>query len=269
MHQGIVKDVRDIVFSSIMYKRITAQITVQGDGIISGVKSAGEKLRELGVEVEFYVTDGDRVKAGDIVSKIIGTPKQITSAEDMAIGKMAKASGIATATSRAVELSEGKIRIVSGAWKKMPGEIKEMVREAVKNGGASFRIVDTPFMYLDKNYVRIFGGIVETLKATKELGNICRVIQLRGETKSIREEAAEAISEGADVLMIDTGNIQDAVEVINLLNEMGIRQEKKVAFAGEIRISDIPLYSSMNIDILDIGKQIVDAPLLDMKLDVV
>jgi len=187
----------------------------------------------------------------------------------MVIGALAKTSGIATTANRAVKLAAGKIRVVSGAWKKMPLEIKHMVREAIRIGGVYSRIADTNFVYLDKNYVRIFGSIRAALEATSELPDHLKVIQLRGETEDISLEVEEAVSGRANILMVDTGCVEDAIQTIKVLKKMGIRDEKQVAFAGGVKISEIPRYSQLGIDILDIGTQIIDAPLLDMKMDVV
>jgi nicotinate-nucleotide pyrophosphorylase (carboxylating) len=43
----------------------------------------------------------------------------------------------------------------------------------------------------------------------------------------------------------------------------------RVAFAGGIRLEDIPELADLGIHILDIGAAVVDAPLLDMKFDVI
>jgi len=264
-----IKDLRDIIFSSIMEKQFTAQIIAEKEGIIAGSKYALEKLQEIGVNIEYLIKDGTKVFPGTLIAKISGNPKQITMAEEMAIGKLAKTSGIATAAGHAVNLSQGKCRIASGAWKKMPIEIKEHVRDAIIIGGATPRLFDQPFIYLDKNYVRIFGGIKNTLQAVAHIEGYLKVIQLKGETGSIAKETKESVSESADVIMIDTGRLEDAKEAIRVLKDMGIRNKKQVAFAKGVLIDDIPKYAAAGIDLLCIGKQIVDAPLLDMKLDIV
>ena len=152
----------------------------------------------------------------------------------------------------------------------MPFEIREPVREAIVLGGASCRLLDVPFLYLDKNYVRIFGGIVAILEAAAPLKNDrIIVIQLKGETGSIRSETLDAVRGGADVIMVDTGKFPDVEAAIHVLDELGLRSMKKVAFGKDLAIEDIPRCVELGIDLLCIGKQIVDAPLMDMKLDII
>lgn len=268
MKNNTVIDIVDLVLEPVIHKKFIAKITIEMDGIIAGSKHVEEKLKDMGLEINFLKKDGEKVYAGDTIAQFSGGPKQITAAENVIMGKLAKASGIATATNRAVALSKGNIGIVCGSWKKMPEEIKNLIREAVNIGKGDFRICEPPFMYLDKNYVKIFGGIRETLNAASVLKDHKKVIQLRGVEKSIREETIEALEAGANVLMVDTGKVEDAIECMKTLENINSRNKVKVAYSGGVKIKDVPKYVELGIDTLCIGKEIVDAPLLDMKIDI-
>jgi nicotinate-nucleotide pyrophosphorylase (carboxylating) len=196
-------------------------------------------------------------------------PKQIAEAEEIVIGTLAKASGIATAASQAVSLSGERMKIVSGAWKKMPPPLKGMVRRAVCTGGAHFRICEPPMLYLDKNYICMFGSVERTLQGAEQLPGLRRVVQIRGKLASIAEETRQAVCGGGDILMVDTGSRQDLHDCQRQLRQMGCRMQVQIAFAGDVHLRDIPELRCEDIDILGIGKDIVDAPLLDMRLDVV
>lgn len=262
------QDIRDIIFASISDRTYTARIIAERDGIISGAGRLRELLACLGVEAEILVADGAGVKAGGTVAKLSGTPKQMAVAEEGVIGVLAKFSGIATAARRAVELAGPELRVVCGAWKKMPAEIKTAVREAITHGQAAFRITDQPFLYLDKNFVKMLGGVEATLKAVAGMADKQKVIQLKGCQGDIVGEALSAVRNGADIVMIDTGRLED-VELVNRgLSGAGWRDRGKLAFAKGIRVEDIGQLKDKGIDILDIGVAIVDAPLLDMKLEV-
>lgn len=69
--------------------------------------------------------------------------------------------------------------------------------------------------------------------------------------------------------MIDTGQISDLTACIEELCRLGGRNQVQVAFSGNVRIRDIPVMADLGVDILGIGKEIIDAQLLDMRLDVV
>jgi nicotinate-nucleotide pyrophosphorylase (carboxylating) len=264
----IQQDIRDIIFASISDKRYTASLVAENHGIISGIKRLQAFFADWGISAEIYVKDGDSITAGTTLATFTGLPKQIAVAEEVVVGLLSKPSGIATAARRAIEAAGPELAIVCGAWKKMPAEIKHIVREAVVSGGASFRITNQPFLYLDKNFVRMLGGIEATLKSVAEITDKLKVIQLKGDTGDIVAEALTAARCGADIIMVDTGFAADVTAINKTLIDEGCRHRVKLAFAKGITLNGITELTGTGIDILDIGTCIVDAPLLDMKLEV-
>jgi len=261
-------DLRDIIFKNIESKKFIAEIVSKEEGIFAGRDILVEKGTKIGVRFLFVLNDISSIKYRTVVARFIGSPKQIAICEDHLIGAISKYSGIATAASRAKQNSKEKVKIVCGAWKKMPTEIKPFIRRAVEVGGLKTKIVDEDFVYLDKNYIRMFGSIRETLKSVEKMKGKVKSIQIRGETNLIEVEALEAIESGANILMIDTGRIKDVQNVLDVLEKENKRNLVKVAFAGNIKISEIDKLTNLDIDILGIGRQIIDAPLLDMSLEV-
>ena len=79
--------------------------------------------------------------------------------EEELIGWISKASSIATAAWRAKKAAGKDLKVVCGAWKKMPLSIKELERQAIADGGIAYRMAEKPFLYLDKNYVKVLGGL--------------------------------------------------------------------------------------------------------------
>ena len=261
-------DIRDDIFRYLDKKVFRASLISLGEGIIAGHKMFIPRARALGLDMQVLKAEGARIFPGEAVILLEGTAKQIALAEERVIGWLLKASGIATAASHARRLAEGKIEVISGAWKKMPFPLKHYVREAIKVGGIRFRICEDPFIYLDKNYVAMLGGIKEALIAIARFESRLKVIQLKSHGEQLAEECRAAVRHGADILMIDTGQKEDITVVSQGLYEAGLRSKVKVAYSGNIRLSDLIQLREQDLDIVDIGRAIVDAPLLDMKLDV-
>ena len=260
-------DLRDIIFEKVKHKKVIALIRVKEEGIVSGVTEMIEASKELGLEVLTCIREGAKVISGDVIAVLGGTPKQIAVAEDFLVGLIAKPSGIATAARRAVELSKGKVTVVSGAWKKMPVQIKELIRKALMTGGVGIRITKQPFVYIDKNYVRIFGSVERALECVRNFKDRVKVVQIRGETDKIENEAIKAAEGGADIIFVDTGDVGDLEKVAKILVDKGLRQKVKLAFGGSIKLGDIPELCKRDVDILDIGREIIDAPMLDMSFE--
>jgi nicotinate-nucleotide pyrophosphorylase (carboxylating) len=261
-------DLRDTIFAPVADRIFTADVRVTTAGVICGVELAGQKAVDLGCEILFCAADGDEADVETPILSIRGSAKAIAMAEDCIPGAIAKPSGIARATRQAQKLAGDRVRVVSGAAKKMPEEIKPQIRRAVHRGGGSGRISNVPFLYLDKNYVRIFGSVRKTLEAVAPMQGFVRAIQLRGLVEDIALEARAAIELGAEILMVDSGRLEDLDLVAKLVREAGRRDQTTIAFAGDIATEDIAQVVTHDVDILDIGRAVLDAPIADIKFDV-
>lgn len=262
----IAGDIREQIFASLASRRFKATVTTCQAGVISGVAAAAEEADRHGLVVEGAASEGAALDPGGEVLTLSGPAIAIARGEERLMGLMCKPSGIATAARQAVELAKaaGGVRVVSGAWKKMPPEWKGPVRQAVQSGGLASRILDEPFIYLDKNYVRMLGGIQPTLDAVQGLAGT-KVIQVRGYEADIATETSLACRSGAGVIMVDTGRREDLTAAVHVARKFpGVQ----VAFAGGIRLLDIPALAELGAHILDIGAAILDAPLLDLRFDV-
>ncbi len=264
-----MEDLRDRIFQTLSGDRVSASILADAAGIIAGTAEAADEAERLGLSLEWMLGEGSPVREGDEIARFCGDPRQVAMAEEVLIGLIAKPSGIATAARRAVALTGGRPRIVCGSWKKVPWTVKELYRRAVITGGAECRMSAAPFIYLDKNYTGLFGGIRESLEAVSGIADHLKVIQLKGRYKEILLEAFEAVQYGADILFLDTGDFGDVKIVVEGLKDSGLRDGVSIAFGGGVRISDIDVLSALDLDILCIGRDIIDAPLLDMRLELV
>lgn len=264
-----MNDIRDVIFKEIIDKKFKALLIPEKSGCLSGVRQAMKHAEDIGIDLDLYYSEGDFIEKGKPIGAINATPKNMAIAEEKIIGALSKFSGIATAAKKAVEQAEGKVEIIAGSWKKMPPEIKDGVRGAVTAGGASFRITNNNMIYLDKNYITMFGSISETLNAVKDFNDFTKVIQIKGKHSSIEDETRQALEHGCNLLMVDTGKIEDLTRCLNVVNGLGVRDKVEIAFAGGIKIETIKELTNYDIDKVCIGKEIVDALLLDIKLDVI
>jgi nicotinate-nucleotide pyrophosphorylase (carboxylating) len=265
----VMSDPRDKFFAPVATARVTARLVAEQAGILAGAAAVPAALAEIGLAAQHQLADGAALEAGSMVTEIAGSPKEIALAEERLIGLMAKPSGIATATARFVARAQGRVRVVSGAWKKLPFSQKEMIRQAIVVGGAVPRIAEWPFLYIDKNFVRMYGGLEPTLAAARRFDGWTRIVQIRGEYGDIGDEAVRVATGGATIVFVDSGTIGDAERAISALKAQGLRSAVEVAFAGGVQLGDIEALAEIGVDIVDIGRPIVDAPLLDMRLDVI
>ena len=116
---------------------------------------------------------------------------------------------------------------------------------------------------------RMFGGVGPTLEAVAPMEGYIKTIQLRGLVEDIATEARTAVALKADILMVDTGRLSDLDLVAEIVRAAGRRDSTTIAFSGDIELADIPRIATHDVDILDVGRAVIDAPMVDIKFDVV
>jgi nicotinate-nucleotide pyrophosphorylase (carboxylating) len=265
-----IPDLWDEIFSVTAGTEVTAAVVAGADGLISGTTAAEEEAAKLGLTLQNILAEGSDVNEGDEIARFSGTPRQVVLGGEAIIGLMAKPSGIATSARACVKAAGKKMKVVSGAWRKMPPSDREAIRLALKTGGAGDELSGDPLIYLDYNTITMFGGIKQGIEAvSKTAEDRTMAVQLRGSHTSILKEAVEAVECGAGILFVDTGEQLDVMEVAFELERTGLRKKVKVAFGGDITQKDLRKLKGQDINIVDVGKEIADAPFLDMRLEMI
>lgn len=264
----MTRDLRDQLFDGLSGRRFSAAVVVTEDGIVAGIEGALCEAKAVGCTARALVLDGEFVAAGARILALSGSPKALALAEECVAGALAKPSGIATATRELVDRAGAQLQIVGGGWKKMPRALKEMVRHAVCVGGAHLRIDKSPFLYLDKNCVRMFGGVSATLKAVSGMVGYRKVIQIGDDGVALEEETRIAVEFGVSTIFVDTGEVGDLNCVMDALEDLCARNRVRVAFGGGVGHEHLDELARLGVDALCIGRRIVDAPLMDMRMEI-
>jgi nicotinate-nucleotide pyrophosphorylase (carboxylating) len=274
---GSPVDIRQAIFESISSRTCAFGVTTREQGILAGMRRASLAVRHLRRGITIHAHDGERIEPGQCVLEGSASPVAVSQAEEVLLGCLGKPSGIATAAARAREIAGGRGEVVCGGWKKWFPEVKDEVRGAVEAGGVRTRISSEPMIYVDKNCVRMHGGVgAATAAAARtrdaQAGNGAQrrivAVQIREDFGSIEDEAAEAARAGADIVMVDTGDLNTLKKVVALREAHKI-PPVKVAFGGGATLRGLADVFAAGADIVDVGRAIIDAPMLDFALDVV
>jgi nicotinate-nucleotide pyrophosphorylase (carboxylating) len=257
-----------MLFAGLQGRHFPFRITASEQGVLAGAGKLVAKAADLGVHTDWAAADGATIEPGAPLFVARGDAWQVARSEEQLIAIFAKASGVATAAARLVAQAGRRARIVCGAWKKLPVEVRADLRGAAAIGGVGTRILDSAFVYLDKNAVRMLGGVGPAVRRARGEPGRAVVVQLRGETAAITDEALEAAAEGAEVLMVDTGQIPDLAKVSRLSAAGRLGPRVRVAFSGGVDPTNLDAVMDAGATIVDVGRAILDAPMLDLRLDV-
>ena len=259
--------IRDCLFSTIETSLYLFEVISKENGVLAGSINATNVMHELCIKYNLLIGEGENLNCGSVILRGIACPQTIVKVEERILGVIGKTSGVATAAQKALKIAKGKVKVVCGAWKKVDPTMRQHLREAVECVGMSTKIAEPPFVYLDKNYIRLLGGIKPAIDRAKLLVGHKIVIQLHKICGKIQAEAHEALEAGGNILMIDTGSETDLNNIVKIVKKSN-KRNVEVAFSGDVQLNDIQKLSGSGVNILDIGRAIVDAPMLDLSLDV-
>lgn len=194
----------------------SAVFLAKSDGILCGIEVAlrvFEILQPKGFEVKVYKRDGDELVKGDIIAEIHGKTRTILKGERTALNLIQHMSGIATATSKAVNLVKGTKASIADTRKTLPG-MRPLQKYAVTvGGGRNHRYNLSDAAMLKDNHIDAGGGIATAVAKLKtKLGHMTKIeLEVRN-----LDELRQALEAGVDVIMLDNmpcEMMKEAVEI--------------------------------------------------------
>ena len=172
------------------------------DGIICGLQVFERTftLLDSNTTVEFFVKDGDHVKAGELMGKVHGDIRVLLCGERTALNYLQRMSGIATYTSQVAKLLEGTGIKLLDTRKTTPNN-RIFEKYAVRvGGGNNHRYNLSDGVLLKDNHIGAAGGVKEAVKMAKAYAPFVRKIEVEVETFEMVQDAVES---GADIIMLD------------------------------------------------------------------
>ncbi len=241
---------------------LTGVLCAKGTGVISGVGLSGAVFQKLdpNCEWEEMVCDGDRVSPGDTLARVTGRSRAILSAERTALNILQKMSGISTLTSFFVEAVAGSAAKIKDTRKTLPG-LRWISKYAVAAGGGhNHRAGLYDGVLIKDNHIKAAGGIAEAVwKARQSVGED---FSIEVETKTM-EQVKEAVSCGADVIMLDNMDIREIREAVRLIARRAL-----VEASGGVTLENVGEIARSGVDFISVGALTHSAPCLDISFDV-
>ena len=241
---------------------LTGALCAKGTGVISGIGLSGAVFQKLdpNCEWEEMVCDGDRVSPGDTLARVTGRSRAILSAERTALNILQKMSGISTLTSFFVEAVAGSAAKIKDTRKTLPG-LRWISKYAVAAGGGhNHRAGLYDGVLIKDNHIKAAGGIAEAVwKARQSVGED---FSIEVETKTM-EQVKEAVSCGADVIMLDNMDIREIREAVSLIDGRALAEA-----SGGVTLENVGEIARSGVDFISVGALTHSAPCLDISFDV-
>lgn len=241
-----------------------AKLLVKDSGVLAGLEVAVEIFKHIDpdLSVELFLSDGASVKPQDIAFHVKGSVHSILLAERLVLNTMQRMSGIATTTSKIVEMLEGTGTRVLDTRKTTPG-LRYLEKLAVKiGGGVNHRFGLYDMILIKDNHVDYAGGAGKAIEAAKDyLGDKQLSIPVEIEVRNIAELNEVIDSSGVDRILLDNFSYADLKEAVSLINGRFITEA-----SGGITIDNVREYADCGVDYVSMGALTHSVKSLDMSL---
>lgn len=242
--------------------RAEAVIISKDSGVVAGLKVAEMALSLVDGEILFnpMVEDGEEVVPGQTLVRLSGWAFSILSAERVALNFLQRLSGIATATRRLVGLVERYKAKIVDTRKTTPG-LRRLEKYAVRVGGGynhRFGLYDA--VLIKDNHIKVAGGVAEAVRMAKSKAS--PLIKIEVEATNL-DEVAEALSAGADIIMLDNMDTQTMSQAVKIASGKAL-----IEASGGITSERIVEVAAAGVDFISVGALTHSFKSLDMSLEI-
>jgi len=245
--------------------KIKAKIISRENGILAGVKFAGDIFRLKGCNVKIIKKDGAKVKPNQIILQVFGNARTILSCERTALNLISRMSGIATHTNLLVS----KIRKINkktklySTRKTAPG-LRFFDKEAVEiGGGHKHRMSLNEMVMIKDNHLLVSNSMKDIIKNARK-----RHKNVEVEVESQRD-AILAASSGATIIMLDNFSPEQIKKTITALQKKKLRNKVKLEASGGINSKNIGAFAKTGVDMISVGSITNSVKGLDLTLEVI
>lgn len=252
----------DVTTNSVMKEVVVGEVELRckQDGVIAGLDVFARvfELLDADTKVELYCKDGDEVKNGQLMGKVVGDIRVLLSGERVALNYLQRMSGIATYTHSVAALLEGSKTKLLDTRKTTPN-MRIFEKYAVRvGGGYNHRYNLSDGVLLKDNHIGAAGSVEKAVKMAKEYAPFVRKIEVEVENLDMVKEAVEA---GADIIMLDNMSVDEMKAAIALIDG---RAETECS--GNVTKENIGRLTAIGVDYISSGALTHSAPILDISL---
>lgn len=240
--------------------RAKGAFKAKADGVLCGMEIAKRTFELVGGDVTLrcLFKDGDLVKKGDILAEIEGDARSILAGERTALNLMQRASGIATSTRKAVDSVKGTNAKITDTRKTMPG-LRMLDKYAVRvGGGTNHRYSLSDGVLIKDNHIAAAGGLSDAVISAKAY--VPHTLKVEVETETL-EQVKEALSAGADIIMLDNMSYEMMAEAVKIINGKAITEA-----SGNMGERDLKAVAETGVDLISIGALTHSVKALDISL---
>ena len=244
-------------------RTITGKYIAKESGVICGLDVVRRvfALLDPSIVLEARIQDGGAVQKGDIVAIVRGNARNVLTGERVGLNLLQHMSGVATQTARAVAAVVGTKAKIVDTRKATPG-LRILDKYAVRAGGGGnhrFNLADG--ILIKDNHIVAAGGIANAVRAARE--NAPHVLKIEVEVENFAQ-LDEALSAGADIIMLDNMTIEDMRRAVETVNGRALTEAS--GNMGDKTPEQLRAVAETGVDFISIGALTHSVRALDISL---
>ncbi len=244
-------------------RAVEARVVAQARGVASGVAAAALAARLRGIRVLRALPDGRALRDGTTVLVLRGDARAVLGAERTILNLLMHASGVATATARAVRAAGGARGLeVLATRKTLPG-LRDLEKAAVVHGGGRPHRRDLAAAILVKTNHTALVGVETAVRRARAAARPGEAVEV--EVRDA-DEALRAARAGARTLLLDNASPARAAAVVRALRRAGLRRGRRIELSGGLTPERLGRYRSVGADAASLGALTHSAPALPFHL---
>ncbi len=239
-----------------------AVIEARAEGVIAGLPVAREVFQTIDPRISFeeIVGEGERVSQGTQVTRLAGNTRAMLTAERTALNFLQRLSGIATLAADYVEAVQGTGTRIIDTRKTAPG-LRLLDKYAVRvGGGHNHRSGLFDGVLIKDNHLRAAGGVSQAISRARSA--VHHLLRIEVEVQTL-EEVDEALTAGADVILLDNMELSEVREAARL-----VEGRCQVEVSGGIDLSTVRALAECGVNYISVGALTHSAPALDLALEI-
>lgn len=224
----------------------TATVITREAGILCGTQFVDAVFHAVDptLSVRWSRHDGDAIAENEVLFSVSGRARSILTGERAALNFLQMLSGTATSTASLARLIEGTSSTLLDTRKTIPGFRVAQKYAVTCGGGANHRVGLYDAYLIKENHIAACGGIAQAVETARSMapGKSVEV-----EVESL-EELAQALSAGADRVMLDNFALDDMRQAVAM--NAGQSQLEASGNVTEATLADI---AATGVDFISVG----------------
>jgi len=240
-----------------------ATIIARQSLVLAGTAWSDEVFRQLGetVVADWYVGDGGRADAGDVICKLVGPARVLLKGERTALNFLQTLSATATTTARYVEAVAGTGARILDTRKTLPGLRLAQKYAVTCGGGHNHRIGLFDAILIKENHIKAAGGITAALERARGL-DAGVLIEVEVEN---HDELLEALDAGAERILLDNFTVEELRRAVETNRGYGYLKAELEA-SGNVTLETVREIAETGVEFISTGALTKNVAAIDLSM---